>query len=108
MFRRLGRLRGTGRLLGLFRASNRFRWCAAIKALNRFPDPGDRRLAICELLHRRQARNAIPDFHEPVSWPVRGKIRQFLLAGEALALRAVGLGFLLARESRDVVFRCRS
>src|ERR1039457_545909 len=68
------------------------------------PYPADGRLAVRELLDRRDARQAVPNRQEPLAGPLVGQIRQLLLAGEGIE-RGCGCcgGLLLGGERADVV-----
>jgi hypothetical protein len=77
-----------------------FRRAAAVQALYRFPDPGDRRLPIRELLDWCEAGYAVPDLDQPVGRPLGCEIRQLLLAGEYFTLEIC----LLAAEGSDAIF----
>src|SRR5437899_4975936 len=77
----------------------RFRRAAAVQALDRFPNPADRRLPVRELLDGRAAGDTVPDLHQPVRRPLGNQAGQLLLAAEALALA----GLLLGGVRRDAV-----
>ena len=57
------------------------------KALDRFPDALHRRVAILELLHPFRSGQAVPDFNQPGSRPLRGKLRQPGLIAELFRVR---------------------
>src|SRR5207245_8923947 len=48
----------------------RFRRAAAVQALDRFPNPADRRLPVRALLDGREAGDTVPDLHQPVRRPL--------------------------------------
>jgi hypothetical protein len=112
----LGRLglggRALGRLCATLGLPSRFRLLGLIllrllgfaQALDALPDPGDRRLAVLEALHRRYARQAVPDGYQALGGPTGDQFRQFLLAGEGIE-RSGGCGgsLLCGAKRRDVV-----
>src|SRR5205823_4355974 len=61
---------GLGLVGPLWCRRGRFCRAAAVQALDRFPDPADRRLLVRELLDGCNARNAVPDLHQPVRRPL--------------------------------------
>ena len=73
----------------------------AIQVLNRLPDPGYSNFAIGELLHRREARDAVPDLHQPAGRPTGSELIQFRLAAKGITTCA----FRIDRTADDAPIR---